>query len=776
MLPDGTAEIAAESLVKLLELSAKKVSELPSHLRRAAELHNFLSGVTQRYYIYARNLYSGMRILAMQEPVSLQNMYMEVRLSSQLRSKTFKTEAELVREFLRGGAASVSDSISAIDALNTHKNIVLLGAPGSGKSTLLRYSLLEDLTSVNTLARIPILISLNQINDSLAPVRALMDRIFAECGVVFSTPLVEKLLLSGRLRILIDGLDEVRGDSKGVVVNEIRELQRIYPKCAFVVSCRSSAYEYWFENVINLEVERFSESAIVGFVGRWFEDFPQKAVELRSQIQNSTRLRDLCSNPLMLTVVCTGFASGVDVSNNRGEIYREAIEVLLKTWDASRGVFRDNPYKIISPKRRIDLLAHLAHATFRQNLIIFGESHACEIVSSFLETVPRAKGAAPDIEALSVLEAVQSQHGLVERRGRGYWGFAHLTFQEFFTATSYLSKNEAEREELVTKFIYRPEWREVLLLIATLLPNADLFILSLLGEMTKVGYGASFLRRLHDDILLAREKDVLKYDRKGVDRERVESRRIAAGFSVIEGGIQFELDETKRILDGFRAIASRRLEALPLDKIMANARPGRAFDNDGYVAHAVRRRVLPHIEHLKVSKNQILATNTLNSFIITFLSKIADINRAMSPARIFEITDRKHMHLVPECADEIWKNVEGKCEIDCMEELIVPLNKILSSERLSNIDPIINQEISTIIRALVRRSIEEVAYQNEFESVKIKAFMIGELLAEMLLSPVFLSQKVRDVAIRTLENMVQDVPTPPDGPSRGANVQAVGLG
>ena len=81
-----------------------------------------------------------------------------------------------------------------------------------------------------------------------------------------------------------------------------------------------------------------------------------------------------------------------------------------------------------------------------------------------------------DIDGSAVLRAIAAQHGIFVERARGVYSFAHLTFQEYFAAR-YIYENEAKGtlKALIKMHVLEDSWREVFLLKASLLDDADEF-------------------------------------------------------------------------------------------------------------------------------------------------------------------------------------------------------------------------------------------------------------------------------------------------------------
>ena len=81
------------------------------------------------------------------------------------------------------------------------------------------------------------------------------------------------------------------------------------------------------------------------------------------------------------------------------------------------------------------------------------------------------------LDSKAILRAIEVQHGLLIERARGIYSFSHLTFQEYLTARKIVSSPNSEElhhalQQLATQ-IANPQWREVILLTASMLPNAD---------------------------------------------------------------------------------------------------------------------------------------------------------------------------------------------------------------------------------------------------------------------------------------------------------------
>ncbi len=766
---------------------------------------NFAADAAAKYVDFCVDAYQNMRVLAMPEPVELAHIYTQVRIADRIRSRQNSNETEIVKEIVAARGRTDTSSLNALSVLSRAARCVLLGRPGSGKSTFMKYLLLRELQT-EEVDKIPVLIQLNQLDRNNKSISAAIAATFAQAGVSDSVEITKALLEAGSLRVLIDGLDELRLDDRTNVVKDIDAMMIQFRASSFIVTCRTAAYEFWFGDCQHYEVQKFSRRATISFVLRWFRKEKKKGRELLHQILGSARIRDLCSNPLMLTIVCIGFEAGVSLSNNRAEIYKDAIDALLRKWDGSRSVYRDDMYRQLSPKRREDLLADLAARTFVEGQIVINEQLAMKIVRSFLETMPSAKDNEDAGDAEGVLAAIEKQHGILEKRSRSFWAFAHLTFQEYFVAQYLISRDPELRSRVIRKFVHLAEWREVIMLTASLLPNADDFVLEIMLALTKMGYGKFFVQQTEREIRNAR-LTVYHRDYRGEsifpdEEPQLERPRFrASALGLIEGGYRLTLEELQvalmhfrevvaantstptfddiiggalrgwrysRILDGFteRKQALMADERVPKDKadndlllFLQNECPGVILDIQEFMWDSLHLNLWKGVE-TRIELLTALLT-TYGHFEAENQGLAAKLNAVFEPTNMFELTQRRHMFVTAECLEDCEKEVNGILAGLTLGRSEEAFRAWFSGvvEDPGEVPKIIYQFVKDAVLLRVRRA----ALRNKTESSKLRAFVAGETLAEILSSQAFITPSVRDAAVRTLNNMINDIP-PPEGP------------
>ncbi len=101
-------------------------------------------------------------------------------------------------------------------------------------------------------------------------------------------------------------------------------------------------------------------------------------------------------------------------------------------------------------------------------------------IEQYIKNLPGFKPEALEPDSYAVIRAIESQHGIFVERAKKVHSFAHLTFQEYFTAKYIVDNahifNENGKntlEDLVEGHLYDDKWLEVVILTAEMLGSAD---------------------------------------------------------------------------------------------------------------------------------------------------------------------------------------------------------------------------------------------------------------------------------------------------------------
>jgi predicted NACHT family NTPase len=445
-----------------------------------------------------------MRVLDMSQPIQINQIYTDVNILEKLTAHRRKTIKEFLAEsnledLERFGLGRVTEErVPGESAIKKYKKLIVLGKPGAGKTTFLKHLALQCNEGIFMPNLVPIFLNLKYFSESLnsPPLLEYIGEVFAECGV--NVEQIQELFVRKSFLVLLDGLDEVKNEHYERVLNEIRNLSRIYYDNYFIITCRIAAKEYSYDvldKFTEVELADFDEKQIEIFIYQWFETKNKnliKAEEVVKALRNNHRLSQLAVTPLLLTLICLVFEEKCHSPNNRSELYTEGIEILLSKWDAKRGIQREQIYQQLSLQRKRDLLSYIAFKTFQEKEFFFSQKEAKNYIKEYIQNLRSnadREQEALELDSEAILHAIEAQHGLLVERAKGIYSFSHLTFHEYFTAHEINIRKRSQNkafQELANNLSDR-YWREIFLLSAEMAqPDASLLLESMKEKIDKI--------------------------------------------------------------------------------------------------------------------------------------------------------------------------------------------------------------------------------------------------------------------------------------------------
>jgi predicted NACHT family NTPase len=462
---------------------------------------------------------------------------------------------EILEKYKRDYIQQSSRSILAvINDKQIYKYIVILGDPGSGKSSLLQYltqqwaeTPLENLSSLS----IPLLIELRTYVRSRDNQKCGDFLEFFEQGSGFICPLnrnqLDTLLKTGKAYVMFDGLDEVFEPSKREeAITDIINFTHNYPLVRVLVTSRVIGYKptrLRDANFRHLMLQDLEPEQIQDFINRWHNfafidtlDKQRKQKRLESAIKDFLAIRQLASNPLLLTMMAI-LNRNQELPRDRAELYNQASRVLLQQWDLERLLIHVETASI-DYKDKQAMLRQVAYSMQTNKKGLSGNLIHKDDLKKILIAYLQSIGIHQEQRiAQLIIDQLRERNFILCFLGADYYAFVHRTFLEYFCAWEYVWQFEKEgniKIEDITNHVFGKHWQdetwhEVLRLIAGMINPKfvgqiiDYLIKQENGEAEKfvnLFLAAKCLSEIRNplivksqaDELLQKIKDLIKYD------------------------------------------------------------------------------------------------------------------------------------------------------------------------------------------------------------------------------------------------------------------------
>ena len=473
-----------EELCHLLDLEVKDVAvpetEQPEQPR---DIDALVQQVRSRACIRVLNLYSKIRLLNRQE-IEVDSLYVDVYM---LESRAFHATISGLLEgrdqrdsFNRLAIGERGLRSPGLEIAAQKSRLMVFGQPGAGKSTFLRYLAVTCAKEKFLPEYIPVLFELRDIKDaSKFDLWKLLEQEFR----LSDRSQIQQILDSGRILLLLDGLDEMPKALQKTVQDCIWEFVKKLDNNRFILTCRTQTTEYVLPTFDPVEVAEFKPEQVEAFAQKWFERTsatPAEGTALKERFMAKLRenqpTAELAVTPILLSLMCWVFDDLKDLPLKRSELYQQGIDLLLKQWDEKRGIERESGsdrYRQLSPRNRQELLSYIAVRKFeREQYIVFEHSELVQYIADYLKITIE--------EGEIVLKDVAIQHGLLFERAQGIWSFSHLTFQEYFAAKWFC--NQSDWASLI-RYVSKEHWREIFLITVENLINPNLLLQMIKDEI-----------------------------------------------------------------------------------------------------------------------------------------------------------------------------------------------------------------------------------------------------------------------------------------------------
>ena len=361
---------------------------------------------------------------------------------------------------------------------------VILGDPGTGKTTLLAFEAARLASAALKDARclMPVVISLANFSSQSEKQfgYSIYDHITAigkNIAVLNLGDEVYNLAVKGKVIFLLDGLDEISDSVRKLFIDRIETSipgdigNRIVYTSRKVGFSGLSSYNILEIDPLSINEQRKLMLAICG---------EEKTALLLKNIAGRRDLQDLASVPMALTVLAlVARESGDEIADylhRQADLLQVGIQILLEgRHKGGSGVINPERAEDILARASFQLHAQLAKMSKGEYFTLREFEQAVELVEP--QWLLQWQGARNFINDVSSHSNIVYPVDTLKRHYR----YLHRTFREFLAALEMSKLGRAERREIVSGYVTKQEWAEVLVLLGGLTSDIDDYLYQLLS-------------------------------------------------------------------------------------------------------------------------------------------------------------------------------------------------------------------------------------------------------------------------------------------------------
>ncbi|MEM1319410.1 MAG: caspase family protein [Bacteroidota bacterium] len=230
--------------------------------------------------------------------------------------------------------------------------------------------------------------------------------------------------------------------------------------------------------VTHVTVEPMKRRAIGRFCQMWMaelfrvkyaKDLPPdilhsqaKAVadDLQQVIFADKRILELATNPLLITIIALVYRKNdSQLPPQRAALYKEALITLIETWKHSSLSSDEVEYVLSEVAKTIHIKYPKGiiredemQSLIEKSLAAFRSGGEASLPSSFTSEVVKP-----------FIEEIRNKVGIIAPRGDKYYGFIHLTFQEYLAAR-FITRDKYKTAGSIVQYLDNPRWKVPLLM------------------------------------------------------------------------------------------------------------------------------------------------------------------------------------------------------------------------------------------------------------------------------------------------------------------------
>lgn len=404
------------------------------------------------------------------------NRHLMTQIVSNLNEATFRTTVVRLADIISDSPSKIDHTIArrladlampslatgksfdALEIMNSPRSVLIVGAPGSGKSTLLaQFANKLARTADAATGAVALLIPLRQYPQFAESIEDhLLELVRSRVPLYAAADPLRRLVSSGRIVILLDGLDEIQVDQRVHTVGAIQLWLERNTGARAILTCRAGVVPMNLDLGVwdRFELVDLSLDEVRTLAELLLRGSPTEAAnEVVKEFLETVMPTELASNPLFVTFLLGLYQRERRLPRSLSTLLERYVELASERWDSVRGIGVDIADRVFTTQ----VLGKIALLMLMRGQQAIVASEAIELVRTESELRPMPDATAVEERAANYLSYLTERSSLITDVHAGQsdqpaYAFRHRVILEYFAARL-LSRQVESPEELVDRLL-----------------------------------------------------------------------------------------------------------------------------------------------------------------------------------------------------------------------------------------------------------------------------------------------------------------------------------
>lgn len=324
--------------------------------------------------------------------------------------------------------------------ISKYRRVLITDTAGMGKSTLSKKMFLS---AIDKEVGIPFFVELRRLSKT----HLLLDEIREQLGSLtkeFDDNLMRAFFQEGGFVFFFDGFDEISGDERTVVIDDLKRFVEKAPENYYIMTSRPEIALTGFGDFKSMTVRPLKKKEAYSLLKKYDSqgDTSRRLIE-KLEAGDYNRIKDFLQNPLLVSLLFVGFEYKPDIPLKIHQFYDQVFEALFNSHDLSKdGVFIRKKKSGLEIKDFEKVLRSIGFICLSKHRLDFSRSDLLDVISQ-----------AEKLSCVSLVSAEYMMDDLLHavplfcRDGVNY-KWVHKSLQEYFAA-DYINRDSGERKKLI---------------------------------------------------------------------------------------------------------------------------------------------------------------------------------------------------------------------------------------------------------------------------------------------------------------------------------------